>query len=299
MNSKNNNMKILITGATGIIGKKLIDFIVPFGHSISVLIKEEDRAKFQDQRVVCVVGDLLNKNSLDKATVDMDVVVHMAGITHTNITKLYFSINTEGTKNLLESCKKNNTKRFIYLSSRTASSDGGGYAYSKLLAEQAVKNFFNEWVVLRPAEVYGAGDKEAIARLVRIIRKARFIPIVGDGSYTLCPVYIDDVIHAIIKVIEEPKANKKTYVIGGPNEYSLEEIIDIISKQLNIFKIRVHIPIFMIKVLAYALSICKKDFVVRDQVPRLLCKKSGDIDPARKDFGYSPIPFMKGIKKIL
>lgn len=292
-------MKILITGASGIIGKKLIDSIKPSGHSIVILIRESERGQIQDQPVRFVIGDLLDKGSLDKATENIDVVVHMAGITHTNNTALYYSINTDGTKNLLESCAKNNVKRFIYISSRTASADGGAYAHSKLLAEAEVKKFFHEWVILRPAEVYGAGDKEAIAKLIRTIRKAKFIPIVGNGSYTLCPVHINDVIDAVIKTIKNPQADKKTYVIGGTDEYSLNEIIDIISKQLHINKIKVHIPIFLVQALAYAVSLCKKDFIVRDQVPRLLCKKSSDINPARKDLGFSPISFEEGIKKIV
>ena len=292
-------MEVLITGATGIIGKKLIESIRPFGHSISVFVREKERERIQYSSVRMVTGNLLDTSGIDKATENIHTIIHLAGITHTNNIKLYYSINTKGTKNLLESCEKNGVKRFIYISSRTASADGGAYAHSKLLAEEEVKKSRLDWVILRPAEVYGAGGKDAIAKLVKTIRKGKFIPIVGNGSYLLCPVHIEDVIYAIIKAIEKPQSIRKTYVIGGPDEYSLDEIVDIISKQLNIYKIKVYIPVFIVQMLAYIFSLCKKDFIVRDQVPRLLCKKSADINPARKDFGFSPMPFTRGIKTIL
>ena len=189
---------ILITGAMGMIGRKLLEKLIREEYKISVLVKyEKEKELFKNFSLDFRVGNLLDKEGLYAITSGIDAVIHLAGITHTNTTKLYYQVNTEGTKNLLEACEKNHVKRFIFISSRTASVEGGAYAYSKLLAEEEVKKSSIPWVILRLGEVYGAGEKEAISRLVRTIQEGYFVPIIGNGKYGVCPVYIDDVIITI------------------------------------------------------------------------------------------------------
>jgi len=288
-------MRILVTGASGIIGRKLIAELNQGGYEYFLLVRDDhdgDNNRFRK-------GDLNDRPSLIKATENIDVIIHLAGLTHTNKPKLYYQINTEGTKNLLQAAQVNKAGRFIYISSRAAGLDGGAYALSKYLAEAAVKESRLDWLIFRPAEIYGAGANEPLAKLIRAIKKCYFVPIFGRGDYKLCPVWVDDVIGAIIFSLNKKSLSRKTYILAGPEEFSFNQVVDIISETLRIRRAKVHLPVSLMKFLAFIFFLLGKDYIVRDQIPRLLSKKSADIQPAKNDFGFNPLPLAMGIRKII
>jgi len=286
-------MNIFITGSSGVIGKKLLSRLKKDGHQLSILVRKKENEPADNSSVKIFVGDLMDSSSLETATRGIDAVIHLAGITHTNNFQLYYDINANGTKNLIEACEKNRVKKFIYISSRAANAEGGAYARSKLLAEEEVKKSSIPWIILRPGEVYGAGEKEAVSRLMRIIQKNTFIPILGNGNYQLSPVYVDDVIEAIAASMNEKVVNK-TYTICGPREVTYNELVDIISNQLHVKKIKIRIPIFSLQCLAWIFYIIKKDIFVRDQIPRLLSEKPSDISEAVRDLHFHPKSIEEG-----
>lgn len=280
-------MRILITGAQGLIGKKLVSKLKETNHTITIL-----------SRKGMVRGDLLSTPSLEKATENIDLVIHLAGITHTNNEQLYYDVNTKGTKNLIEASIKNSVKRFIYISTRAASSEGGAYAYSKLLAEKEVIKSSLDWIILRPAEVYGAGEKEAISRLIKIIQKSFFVPVLGNGKYTLAPVYVEDVISAIVACLNK-NISKKIYTIAGPEEITYNALIDKISNYINVKRIKIHVPVLFFRIASLIFLLSNKTIFVRDQIPRLICKKSSDIHETSRDLHFFPITFKAGLEILL
>ena len=147
-------MRILITGGTGIIGKKLTGKLKELDYELRLLVFKSELENIKNGNLEIAVGDLSDPASLRQATSEVDIVIHLAAITHTNNQELYLKVNTEGTKNLIRACEDNQVTKFIFVSSRTASEEGGAYAYSKLLAEKEVEQSKLDWVILRIAEVY-------------------------------------------------------------------------------------------------------------------------------------------------
>lgn len=299
-------MRVLITGAAGLIGNNLIAEFKrvenAFGseekYQLRILAYNKNHNhKFAE--VEYATGDLLDLNSLDQATLNIDIVVHAAGITHTNQQNLYYQINTRGTENLLKACQKNKVKKFIYLSSRTAGQDGGAYAVSKLLAEKKVEEFSANWIILSLAEVYGAGEKEAISRLISLIKKSYFIPVIGNGQYFLSPVFIDDIVSGIMAAVKKDNIFRKKYILAGPEEFTYNEMLNRLFKVLKVKRLKMYLPIFLANFLAFIFYIFKKDLIVRDQVPRLLTRKPVNIDLAKKDLNFNPRSFEVGIREML
>ncbi|MFH1662275.1 MAG: NAD-dependent epimerase/dehydratase family protein [Candidatus Falkowbacteria bacterium] len=281
-------MKILITGGSGKIGKKLINKLLEFNnYNIKVLSRNNNK---NYNNIKLVVGDLLYIDSLQNALKEVNLVIHLAGLTHTNNYNLYYKINTIGTENLVKACENSDVKKIIYISSRTASNNGGAYAKSKLLAEEKIKNSSLDWVILSLSEVYGAGEDEFISKLINIIKKSYFTPIIGDGNYLLSPVHVDDVISCIINAINNGIINKK-YIIAGSEEFTLNEIVDYVIKNLKVTRIKIHIPIILIKLIAFIFYLLKINFITRDQIPRLICKKPSDISLAKKELNFKPRNF--------
>mgnify|MGYP001600117598 CR=1 FL=1 len=290
-------MRILITGASGIIGKKLIQKFNSTDHSIRIFSRKK-KSDIQNT-VEYFAGDIRSIESLEKATSRIDIIIHMAGVTHTHDQKLYYTVNFEGTKNILLAAKKNLVKKFVFVSSRTASINCGAYAHSKLLAERVVQDSGMDWVIVRPSEVYGAGDSDAISHLIQNMKRGFFIPVMGSGKYILCPVYIDDVVDGIFAAATKNNIHNKIYVLGGPEKMTYINLIDRLEKIFQAKKIKIYIPLIFIRFLAFIFSILKINVLVSDQIPRLTCDKPTDISEAVKDLNYKPRSFEDGIKLTL
>ena len=286
-------MKILITGASGGIGKILIKKLIKAGFD-DLVILSRGKSKFEEtEKLKIRIGNLDNFNSLDKALKNIDIIIHLAGITHTKKTKKYFQINTEGTKNLLQAAEKNFVKKFIFVSSRAASEVGGAYAYSKLLAEQMVKKYKFSWIILKPAEVYGAKNDEAVQKLINKIKKSYFIPVPRKGEFELSPVFVDDVVAVIINSIQTLK-NNTSYILAGANSFSYKNLVNLIARACN-KKIKIiYVPIFILKIIAFVFP----RLLVSDQIPRLLVKKSDDISLAREYLNFNPRNFKEWVKNL-
>ena len=290
-------MRILITGASGSIGKKLTRLLSASGHELILLYRQKDDALAKFGRLV--YGDLADKISLAAAASAAEAVIHIAGLTHTNNIKLYYQVNFEGTKNLLQASKQAGVKRFIFISSRTASPTGGGYAQSKFLAEEEVKKSGLDWLILRLSEVYGASDNEAIGRLIRLIKSSYLIPVVGRGQYKVSPIFIDDAVAGIAAALNHAESQGKIYNLAGPEEFTFNELISRILQEMKLKRLKIYIPVALIKIILAVFSGLKINFFVKDQLPRLLNANSADISQAVKDFNFQPRDFSNGLKKML
>lgn len=116
-------MKVLVTGATGFIGSHLVEALVQRGAQVRCLVRDKTKLGWvKDAPVEFVVGNCLEKNSLQQAVQDVDQVFHLAGAIMAVKEKTYFEVNGLGTENLVQACIENNPrlKKFIYLSSQAA-----------------------------------------------------------------------------------------------------------------------------------------------------------------------------------
>lgn len=286
-------MNVLITGGTGAIGKKLIGRLKDYHYYLRILSRDNQVCHLEG--VECVSGDLRDTLSLNQAVKWADVVIHLAGVTHTNNQSLYYRINTEGTKNLISACEKNGIKNFLFMSSRTASPSGGAYAHSKFLAEQALKSSTLNWVILQPAEVYGASNNEAIARLINFMKRTKLAPVLIGDQYRLCPLYVDDVVAAIVAILQKNSYPKKIYVLAGPEELTYNQLVDRLKIILGLTVVKIPIPFFLLKITTTIFNFLKINFLAKDQTARLVVVKPSDYELARRDLGFSPRSLEAGI----
>ncbi len=281
-------MRILITGASGAIGKKIIEKLMEQNQP-ELLVLSREKSEIFSRGVMARTGDLLDPESLNAACEGIDIVIHAAGLTHSSDQQAYFSVNLKGTENLLRAAKTNGVKKFVFISSRTASENGGAYAESKLQAEKAVSDSGLEAVILSLSEVYGSG-KGAIEGLINSVKKSSFIFIPGKGEFELCPVFIDDAVQAIAAAAITDKKLLQKYIIAGPKCFSylrlVEKLEDIFRKKIKKF----FIPLFFIKIVSVMFPV----IIVRDQIPRLAVKKPSDISLASRDLNFYP----RGIEEV-
>ncbi|PIR01457.1 MAG: hypothetical protein COV66_01470 [Nitrospinae bacterium CG11_big_fil_rev_8_21_14_0_20_45_15] len=288
--------KILLTGASGGLGglvlRKLVDEAI---FSISALVHQQPLEK-GIYEVVC--GDLTDPDSLLPAVEGCDTVLHLAALTHSPNESDYFKVNLEGTQNLLSACLAKSVKRFIFVSTRSAQADGGAYALSKLKAEEAVKQSGLSWLIVQPGECYGPGMKEPINRLAEWVQRWPVVPCIRDKNCTLSPVYVDDVVQALVTALKFGQISKETIVLAGPEAMTFEELIDRMCHYYQVKRRKVRVSIHLVQILVRILSRLGVNALVPDQIPRLICNKP-EYDPSSKNLiDFVPKTLEQGLKSL-
>ena len=230
------------------------------------------------------------------ALAGVDTVVHLAALTKGKKVSDYFHTNVTGTKNLIDACVGQGVKKILYVSSRAATLDGGGYASSKLKAEEWVRKSGLQWVILRPSEVYGQGEGDSISQLIRWIKKYPCVPVIGQGKSRLSPVHIDDVVSSMVLSIFDKTLENETIVLAGPEELTYDQLVDRISAYIGVNRLKIHLPVGLVKLVVAGLSKVGINILVPDQIPRLLKEKPYEIDLAREKLNYSPRYLEDGMK---
>lgn len=286
-------MKILLTGASSAIGSVLIKRLVDCADlEVTAMIH---RSLVNISGCEARQGDLNNPELLARAVDGVDTVVHMAALTSSALESEYFRINVTGTQNLVDACVLKGVKRIIYISSRAASLEGGGYSRSKLEAEECVKNSGLQWLILRPSEVYGQGAGDTINRLIQWVQKYPFVPVIGKGQAKLSPVYIDDVVSAMERAVLDKELKGETILLSGPEELTFDELVGRIAKYLGVRRFKLHLPAGLVKFGATVLTSLGKKILVPDQIPRLLCAKDQGTRKASALISYSPRKLEEGM----
>ncbi len=288
-------MKLLVTGASGGIGQVLIQRLARRGE-----LRLLSRQPREGAHGRWVGGDLREPSGLDAALEGVDVVLHLAALTHSARPREYFAVNAEGTRNLIAAAERAGVRRFVHVSTRALGRAGGAYSHSKELAEEVVQRSSLPWVVLRPAEVYGVPGRDPVLALARSLERQRFVLLLGDGSHRLSPVFAGDLVPALESALDETAALGRSYVLAGPEELSYLELVERCERVLGLApRTRIHVPLFVARAVVAAASRIGRGPYVPDQLPRLALEKCCDISPARRDLGFAPRPLEERLPPLL
>jgi NADH dehydrogenase len=202
---------ILVTGASGPIGVRLVALLQGRGWPVRGLVRRRPVANVDG----VVHGDLLNDATLDAAVDGVEIVVHLAAVTHARRPRTYVETNLTGTVRLLDAAARHGVRRFVHVSTRAVSDAGGAYSRSKHMAEQAVREAPVDHTIVRLPEIYGGAGAEGIDQIVARARRGTAIPVVGDGADRICPMHVDDAVAALAGAVAAPAASGRTYTLGG------------------------------------------------------------------------------------
>ncbi|MBI2671806.1 NAD-dependent epimerase/dehydratase family protein [Candidatus Woesearchaeota archaeon] len=287
---------ILITGATGFIGK----------HLVNELSKPEFKKKYNFISFVrkpvkehFILGSLEDKNSLLIATKDIDCVIHLAGETRSSKKDLNYMTNVTGTKNLIEACQENKIKRLIFCGTVNADLNKRGvYGESKRQAEELVKNSYLDYVILKLGLVYGPGDNQ-LSKTIALIKKLPVIPIIGDGTKKIQPVYVEDVVGVILACLEIRNFKKRIYNISGPHPITFNDYIQVVLDSLNLKRMKIHIPIFLIKSFLFLTGRAFEHIITLEIVDSIEQNKDVDISDAQEDLSFKPKEFKDMVRFLI
>lgn len=291
---------ILVTGATGYVGRHVVKALCNAGENVRCLIhNNKDVRNFCD--VEMVKGDITDPVSMAVACTGVDTVIHLVSIIREKKGTTFEVINVKGTESLIKAAKESGAARFIYMSALGASNNPKlKYAYSKGLAERAVIDSGLKYTILRPSVIFGPGEG-FVDRMLQALRMTpTVVALPGDGSTKFQPVSVKDVARCVATIVQQPNRYKnKSLDIGGPEHLTYEQMLDILMECTNIKKSKVHIPMPMVKVAAVIMQWLMTDPPVTiGELSQLAFDNTTEIDSIKKNFGFEPVNYAEGLEYI-
>ena len=221
-------IKILITGATGFIGKALTRHLSETEYQIRALIhpggKSPDLPK--GIPVEAAVSGLNDLRGLRAALAGVDIVYHLASQEALGARGNLLETDIQGTKNLVEAAEEVGIDRFIFLS-HLGADRASAYPLmtAKAIAEDHIQKSNLDYTILRTGVVFGPNDRFTIP-LSRLIQSIPFIfPLPDQGDTLLQPLWIEDLANILLWSLDIEDIRRDIYQIGGPEQLSFRDII--------------------------------------------------------------------------
>ena len=238
-------MRVAVIGGSGFLGSHIVDQLVILKNNVLVL--DNNEKKYLNKKALFKSCDILDKDKLNNFLKNIEIVFHLAGLSsldesHKQPFNTYKS-NIEGTINVLESCRLNQIKKFIFSSSLYVTGNHGSfYACSKKACENYIEEYSNafniKYLILRYGSLYGPRS-DLYNGLHRIIYQTLLIKkLVYEGEKNSSREYIHvvDAARASVELIYDHRYLNKTINISGQQTIKIKDMLEIIREMLKINK---------------------------------------------------------------
>ncbi len=249
---------ILVTGATGFIGKVLVAYLKKRGDAPRILVRpESDSLKAQAMGVdICEAG-YDDHEKLREAVSGVDSIIHLAGVTRSVTREGYFQGNVMPVENLLRAFVDVNSSpaRFVFVSSLAAAGPApvageglretdpplpvSGYGRSKLDAEHLCLSYRDKLpvTIVRPPAVYGPGDRDVL-QFLQLLKKGLVLGAGDVDRQRLSLIHVEDLVEGIVMAARSPAAVGETYYITSPEWYSWDQLAAVAARELGVATVR-------------------------------------------------------------
>jgi len=218
--------QIVITGASGFIARNLRKYLSEKNIKL-ISISRNDFKQFKNEHKV--ISKNYDEKSLLLKIKNSDALIHLVGVGKQSIETDYDMINIEFTKHIVNLSKKAKIKKFVFTSGLGVSSNTSlGYFISKYKAERLIINSGLNYTIFRPSYIVGKDDLFT-KYLKKQIKKGK-IEIPGTGTYSIQPIYINDVVKIILQSILQTKFRNKIIDLVGPDCITFEQYVKLFSK---------------------------------------------------------------------
>jgi NADH dehydrogenase len=244
---------ILVAGGSGFIGAAAVRRLVAEGEDVGVMTAhvERSRPRVEGLGAKVVPGDIRESTSLQDAVSGAESVVQALTFPSFPVQKprkgyTFAEFEGRGTARLVEAAAAAGARKYVYVSGAGAAPDATRVWFrAKWIGEESVRAADVDHVILRPSWVYGPEDR-ALNTFVAFHRWFPFVPVIGDGTQRLQPVFVDDVARAIAQAAR-PGGLSGTFEIGGPEVFTMDEVLQVMMHVRGKRRPLVHLPAWLPK----------------------------------------------------
>lgn len=289
---------VLVTGATGRLGRAVVKELIGSGSQVRGLLMKREDIKLLTPGAVPFIGSLQDTQVLNDACRGVDVVFHFAGIVNSAASTAHevMKVNVEGTKHVLEACKKNKVEHLIFSSSvdvygrrrkgtlneESQPMPTDKYGHSKMLAEQEIMKSGLPYTIVRMANIYGPGFEHSFFKIFRAVKEGKIV-IIGSGRNHMALVHIRDVVRAFVLVKENPRVSVgKVYNLADGNAYTQEGLVNLAAELLDAKKPKRHVQEFLVRMLARSRNLDT------DELRFLTSDRIIDISKIKRELNFVP-----------
>ena len=225
---------ITIIGGSGFIGRHLTGKLAEKGYRIRLAVRDTEKAaQLMTQgdvgQVAGVQTNIRNVPSIERAVAGADIVINLVGLLYERGAQKFAAVHVEGAGNVATAAKAAGVGQLIQMSALGADEKGeSAYAQTKAEGEARVKEAFPEATILRPSVVWG-NDDDFTNKFAQMSALMPAVPLGDGGKNQMQPLWVEDLVDAIVKIVETPQLQGQTYELGGPDVFSMAEIISIIT----------------------------------------------------------------------
>ena len=277
-------MRILLTGATGLLGGALLELLLARGHETRCLVREDSPNAFRldGQRVEILRGDAAREEDLYRALGDADALLHVAGI--------------EYAPPVVRAAGRAGVERVLIVGSTSAHSAYAFRSGPKLGMERLVRGSGLAWTILRPSMIYGSERDKNVHRLLRFLDRSPVFPVFGPGTNLWQPVYHEDCARGVLEALERPASVRRSYDLPGAEPLAYLDLVKTAAAALGRNPRIVRLPIEPIRLALAAAERLRLPLPFDSgQVMRLCEDKAYPYERARRDLDYAPRPFKAGV----
>ncbi len=293
-------MKVFLTGATGFVGRHMLERLLAEGHAVRAASRglPEQKARLvqgshKDGDFQWVPGHIVEGTGLDHGVQGCDAVIHLVGIIVEKGTNTFENVHHLGTRNVVEAAKKAGVNRFVQMSALGVRADGvAPYQSTKWKGEEEVRQSGIPFCILRPSLIFGEGDGFVTQMMATMRSAPLFRPVPGDGTPKFRPIAVEDVTTCFVRALTYESATNQTVDLGGADELTLNEVLAEIARCAGVRKPAAHIPMpLMMAGASVAQKLLKNPPVTVDQLRMLKEGSTCDIGPMKRIFGVNPRGF--------
>ncbi len=239
---------LLLTGATGSIGSRLLPLLLERGEEVRCLVREPRRLGARRVDVQIALGDLGEMSDpylVRQALRGVDTVIHLAASIRDQPPKRIEELNGLATVRLLRAAERSGVESFHFFSALDAqAAQRTRFFRAKWVAEEAVLSSSLQTTVFAPSIVYDHSDP-----WITLLRRFSFLPVLpvsGDGQARFQPIWAADVARCVVGALDAPEPRPR-YELAGPETLTYDPMSDLVSRIAGRPRALVHMPLSLVR----------------------------------------------------